>query len=145
MKVTRSFWLGLGSGLVLSGLLTMAFSPLQGLTAKPRNSATEASIQQTPLTPSESVKPSVETQPTQVKQPVAQSSAIPKDQSFVIPEGASAERIAGLLVAQGFIKDKETFLVNARQLGVERRFKAGTFNLMTGLSTEELLHRLVPK
>lgn len=158
MKVTRSYWFGLGSGLILSALLTIIFSPLQGQAEAPRGSSTVTDVQKVPLKPSDpnidlntdfdpSIDPdpeklSEETQSTQVDQS-SEESAIPTDRQFVIPKGASAERIADLLVAQDFINDKNTFLEGARHLGVESRFRAGTFNLSTSLTTEELLHRLV--
>lgn len=144
MKVTRSYWFGLGSGLILSAMLSMVFSPLQGQAEAPEDSSTVTGVQQAPLNPSDSVKPSVATESTQDNQSADQSS-ISNDRSFVIPKGASAERIADLLVAQGFIKDKETFLVGARHMGVESRFRAGTFNLSAGLTLEELLLRLIKK
>lgn len=71
------------------------------------------------------------------------SSEIEKD--FVIPKGVGAERIAELLLAQGFIKDKEVFLDNVHQLRVQRRFQAGTFKLTLGLTEEELIKRLLKK
>ncbi|HBW36025.1 endolytic transglycosylase MltG [Desulfosporosinus sp. BICA1-9] len=145
MKITRSYWLGLGSGLILSALLTMVFSPLQGQALAPRDSSPVTDVKQPLPTPSEPdpIKSPEATQPTQVDQSSEQSTTTPIDRQFVIPKGSSAEKIADLLVAQGFIKDKETFLLDARQQRVERRFTAGTFNLSEGLTTEELLHRLV--
>ncbi|GAB6152977.1 endolytic transglycosylase MltG [Desulfosporosinus burensis] len=144
MKITRSYWLGLGSGLILSAMLTMVLSPLQGQGVAPRDSSPVNDVKQPP-NPSEPdpIKSSMTTQPTQVDQFSEQSTTTPIDRQFVIPKGASAEKIADQLVAQGFIKDKETFLVDARQKRVERRFTAGTFNLSMGLTTEELLQRLV--
>lgn len=160
MRVPRSYWLGLGSGLILSALLTIVFSPLQGQAEAPTDSSTVTNMQQEPLNPSGSVpnvdlntdydpsidtdpeKPSEETQSTRVDQS-SEESASPMDRQFVIPKGASAERIADLLVAQNFINDKNTFLEGVRHLGVESRFRAGTFNLSGTLTIEELLLRLV--
>lgn len=162
MRVSRSYWLGLGSGLILSALLTIVFSPLQGQAEAPRDPSALTDVQQAPPTPidsnpnidpdpnidsdpsidSDPEKPSEETQSTQVDQS-SEESASPMDREFIIPKGASAERIADLLVAQDFINDKNTFLEGARHLGVESRFRAGTFNLSASLTTEELLLRLV--
>ena len=145
MKVTRSFWFGLGSGLILSAMLIMVFSPLHGQAVAPGASQADAGIKQEPLNPTVPVKPSETTQPLQEVNPPVNQSATAIDRQFVVPKGASAERIADLLLAQGFITDKETFLVGAHHLGVESRFSAGTFNLSAGLSPEELIHRLIKK
>ena len=158
MRVPRSYWLGLGSGLILSALLTIVFSPLQGQAEAPKDPSAVTDVQQAPLNPSDSIpnidlnsdhnidpdpeKPSEETLSTQVDQS-SEESASPMDRRFVIPKGASAERIADLLVAQDFIGDKNTFLEGARHLGVESRFRAGTFNLSASLTMEELLLQLV--
>ncbi len=136
MKVTRAYWLGLGSGLILSAMLTLVISPQQGqavilqeLTSVPpvKQEATSqprtAEKQDLPLPV---VKPTVSTQ-----------------QDFIIPKGASSEKIADLLVTQGLIKDKKSFLEGAHQMGVESQFKAGTFTLSLGLTTEELILRLL--
>jgi len=145
LKITRSFWLGLGSGLILSAMLAMLFSPLQ-----PRPSDVSSVNPQTvpPLTketkqsdPSPLVQSS-ESNPKESLPPEHQSS-IQIDRDFVIPKGASAERIADLLFDQEFIKDKEAFLARAHQMGAERQFRAGTFKLSLGLTEEELIYRLL--
>ncbi|TGE33057.1 ABC transporter substrate-binding protein [Desulfosporosinus sp. Sb-LF] len=164
MKITRSYWLGLGSGLILSALLTLAITPIQGqpVTALLGSPAKEQSIPSSSTQPSASTKPPASpqsstltppstsnlspavTQPPQSQLSNTQSSTS-IERSFVIPEGASAERIADLLVAQGFIKDKVAFLDSAHQMGAESKFRSGTFNLSLGLTLEELIHRLLKK
>jgi len=139
MKVTRSYWLGLGSGLILSAMLILVISPQQG----------RAAITQEP-NPVSPTKQPVTTQPLAegAKQADPSSTAQPSvltQQNFIIPKGASSEQIAGLLVAQGFIKNKESFLVSAHQMGVESQFRAGTFTLSLGLTSEDLIHRLLLK
>ncbi|HUS90065.1 MAG TPA: ABC transporter substrate-binding protein [Desulfosporosinus sp.] len=125
MKVTRSYWLGLGSGLILSAMLTLVISPQQGQAVIPQEPSSVPPVKQQATT-----------------QPLAQPS-VSIQQNFIIPKGASSGRIADLLVAQGFIKDKESFLVVAHQMGVESQFRAGTFTLSLGLTSEELIHRLL--
>lgn len=156
MKVTRSYWLGLGSGLILSAMLTLVILPLnQQQIATPQEPTSVPTIKQQSTTqplaegakqpdhPS-TVQPSESTQPSKNQTPNTQSPT-QVEQNFIIPKGASSERIADLLVAQGFIKDKESFLVGAHQMGVESRFRAGTFSLPLGLSSEEVIHRLLKK
>lgn len=145
MKVARSFWLGLGSGLILSAMLAMLFSP------SPSPSDPQSSVNlQTPPPQTEETKESELTPPVQSPKPVPQESlsqgtqgSVQIERDFVIPKGASAEGIADLLFAQEFIKDKEAFLVRARQMGAERRFRAGTFKLSVGLTEEEVVNRLL--
>ena len=118
MKVARPYWFGLGSGLILSAMLTLSFSDSSPLVQIP-----EA------------------TQLQDLPSEIQSSSQI--NQDFVVPMGASAEQIADMLFSQGFIKDQATFLERAHQMEVERQFRAGTFDLLLGLTEEELIHRLL--
>jgi hypothetical protein len=153
MKVTRSYWLGLGSGLILSAMLAVVISPQQGQAVIPQKPPSAPPIKQQATTeppaegakqadPSSTTQPPVSTQSSQ-GQPTNTQGPTQIEQNFIIPKGASSERIADLLVAQGFIKDKESFLVDAHQMGVERQFRAGTFTLSLGLTSEELITRLL--
>jgi hypothetical protein len=137
MKVTRSYWLGLGSGLILSAMLTLVISPNQEQAVTPQepSSVPPAKQQATTQPLAGGAK---QADPSSTAQP-----AVSTQQNFIIPKGASSERIADLLVAQGFIKDKESFLVGVHQMGVESQFRAGTFTLSLGLTSEELIHRLL--
>ncbi len=137
MKVTRAYWLGLGSGLILSALLTLVISPQQG----------QAVILQE-LTSVPPVKQQETTQPLAVETKQADSlppatPPVSTQQNFIIPKGASSEQIAELLVAQGLIKDKKSFLMGVHQMEVESQFKAGMFTLSLDLTTEELIRRLL--
>ena len=139
MKVSRSYLLGLGSGLILSAMLILLFPPLQG----------QAVIPQVQAPPTNTGTPKQPTLP-QAKNgnqavPSETPSPTPTEKSFTIPKGASAQKIADLLVAQGFIKDQASFLESAHQLGVERQFRARTLNLSLGLSPAELIQRLLEK
>ena len=137
MKVSRSYWLGLGSGLILSAMLALLISPQQRHATMPQEPYTVPPIKQ-PATTLPPVVAAKLADPSSTPQP-----SVSNQQSFIIPKGASSERIADLLVAQGFIKDKESFVVGAHQMGVESQFRAGTFTLSLGLTTEELIHRLL--
>ena len=161
MKVTRSYWLGLGSGLILSAMLALVISPPPGQAVmSPAPTVPPVTQQATPqslaeekkqVDPPSTAQGSIATQPTvsttqpSVDQPPNTQSTTPIEKSFVIPKGVSSERIADLLVAQGFIKDKASFLVSAKQMGVERQFIAGTFTLSLGLTSEEVIKRLLKK
>lgn len=162
MKVTRSYWLGLGSGLILSAMLALVISPQQGQAVMPQaptsvplvkqqatteplvEGAKQADPPSTPQPVVSTTQPSAANQLT-VDQPPNTQSSTQIEKSFIIPKGASSERIADLLLAQGFIKDKESFLVGAHQMGVERQFKAGTYTLSLGLTSEEVIRRLLKK
>jgi len=153
MKVTRSYWLGLGSGLILSAMLTLVISPLQRQAVIPQQPPSVSPVKQQATAQtlagvreqtdsSATAQPTVSTPSSQAQSPNTQS-PIPTEQSFIIPKGASSERIADLLMTQGFIKDKDSFLASAHQMGVERKFRTGTFTLAQGLSSEEVIKRLL--
>jgi len=132
MKVTRSYWFGLGSGLILSAMLTVFFSPQQ------KNTDVQSIVNSQAIPMMEQTNPSV------VSSPVVEET-IPTcvNRDFVVPKGTNAEQIAELLFAQDFIKDKAAFLEKTHQLGADRRFRAGTFSLSWGLTEEELIYRLL--
>ena len=153
MKVTRSYWLGLGSGLILSAMLTLVISPAQEHAVTPKEPSSVPIVNQQAITPPlagvtkqadppSAVQSTVPPQPSQGQSPKIQSPT-QIEQNFSIPKGASSERIADMLAAQGLIKDKESFLVAARQMGVESQFRAGTFTMVQGLTTEEVIRRLL--
>jgi hypothetical protein len=149
MKVMRSYWLGLGSGLILSAMLMLVVSLQQVQTVIPhepssvKQEATPPPTEQTKQPDSQTAAQS--TGKTQLVQdsPINTLSSTQIEWPFVIPDGSSTEQIAELLVAQGFLKDKEKFLESAHQKGVESKFRAGTFTLSLGLTTDELIQRLL--
>lgn len=161
MKVTRSYWLGLGSGLILSAMLALVIPQPQGQAFMSQAPTVPPVTQQATTEPlaenkkqvdplltaqgATATQPTVSTTQPSVDQTPNTQSTTPMETSFVIPKGVSSERIADLLVAQGFIKDKASFLVSAKQMGVERQFIAGTFTLSQGLTTEEVIKRLLKK
>lgn len=147
MKVTRSYWLGLGSGLILSAMLTLIFSSQEGNIDVQKEVNPQVNPQVTiPL--NEQTKKSdsplaqsTEFTPEQNLPPEAQVSQVNRD--FVVPKGASAEKIADLLYAQDFISDKGAFIERTQQMRAERQFRAGTFSLALGLTEEEIILRLL--
>lgn len=160
MKVSRSYILGLGSGLILSALLTLVISPYQGQSSASKDAVPTQPVKQSLQSPSDTGKSSdtssndksVLTQVPQVQTPKAQSTemtpsspsnVVQTERDFVIPAGASADRIADLLLDQGFIKDKPSFLASAHRLRADSKFQSGKFTLAAGLTPEELIHRLL--
>ena len=145
MKVSRSYWIGLGSGLILSAMLTLIFSSQQGksiVQSDVNPKATIPSTEQTKQSHSSPLFQSSESTPKQDSPSKAQIST-QVDRNFVVPKGASAEQIADLLYAQDFIKDKGAFIEQTHQMGAERQFRAGAYSLALGLTEEELIRRLL--
>lgn len=189
MKITRSYLLGLGSGLIMSALMAIVI-PILG-------SKDQLATQQNPLSqPSQAINvatgpkgsesgqsdvpkdstpvptspvaqsttpPTVSKSPTvpdialrsnPVATPVTSSSNNPPtvtvttqslEKQFVIPNGVGSEWIAELLVSQGFIKDKAQFLETVEKRGVSGKFQVGSYYLLPGLTTDEVLNRLLKK
>ncbi|HBV88510.1 ABC transporter substrate-binding protein [Desulfosporosinus sp.] len=145
MKVTRSYWLGLGSGLILSAMMVLIFSPQEEISDVQSIVNSQEILPMTEDTKQPDSPPLVQSSESTPKQNTPPMVKIPSpvDQDFVIPKGTSAERIAELLFVQGFIKDKDVFLNIVHQMRAERQFRAGTFSLSFGLTEEELIHRLL--
>lgn len=219
MKITRSYLLGVGSGLMLSVLFTISLqalgvqdfsqlSQLVGLskltslpTTKPSNqsqrtpqenalsqssqglpvgtpdskglgSGKSEVLKDSPLVSNSPVAPNIKTplvpnNPTDSSTaaasnpiptpsiPATPSTPNPKDPSilkgatqpleskFFIPNGVSSERVADLLIGQGYITDRTKFLELVDKRGVAGKFQSGTYNLLPGLSYDEVLNRLM--
>jgi cell division protein YceG involved in septum cleavage len=62
---------------------------------------------------------------------------------FTIPAGASAEKIADLLVNDHWITNKEEFLSFVTQKKLASKFQAGSFELTSGMSLEEIVNQLI--
>lgn len=153
MKISRQYLLGLGSGLILSALIALPFTPgmvkSSGTTGASTKSspatttvekATATSTEANPLASSpQTTAPSV--QGASGTGPVSATAQTKK--SFVIPSGASAEKIAQLLQSEGWIQEKEDFLARVKAQKLEKRFKAGTYELVPGLSIEDIIERLI--
>jgi len=178
MKLSRDYLLGLGSGLVLSALITTFLVYSGGLmganhaagtapSAVPatsgKSNATNQSDQVKPVsngatgntagdaTTGPTASGSTPSQPSASDvggqaPPAGSGSGHGQAQSvqvFVIPNGVTAERIADLLIAQGLLTDRQGFLDLVKQQGAASRFRAGTYQLLPGLTKEDLLQRLL--
>ena len=157
MKVSRSYWFGLGSGLILSAMLTLIISPTHVATSaasqtKQTESQTSASSgadsgfekgSQTQSTQEASAQGnSAQVQSQSVQTPSSAQSPAQAGQSFVVTKGSTAEDIADSLLAQGWITDKQSFLTQVQNLGAGNKFMPGTFTLINGLTPEEIIRRL---
>ncbi len=159
MKLSRSYILGLASGLILSALLAMVIPPVsinfagssppeqtgpggntpgsesQGKVPDPgedenREENNNPELPENPVKPDETGE-----NPVQNPQP---------SQTFVIPSGSTADRIAGLLLDEGWISSKDEFLDLVKQKNLAGRFQAGSFELIQGMDMEEILKQLIP-
>lgn len=177
MKLSRSYLLGLGSGLILSALLAMVIPPVSinfvGNSPLPQgnsdpntqgsknitNSEPEEEPTQNSDPNSENVgkdaengqnnpgsmnKPDEQNNPgSETNNPDPENTTQPA-KTFVIPSGSTADRIANLLLVEGWISSKEEFLDLVREKNLAGRFRAGSFELTTGMSQEQILDKLVP-
>lgn len=157
MKVSRSYLLGLGSGLILSALLAMVI-PSVGInfagglapaqvapdpnpqgSETPANSGTDENATQDSDLNSES--PSSNAEKEQSNLDDESNTQIKK--TLVIPRGSTADRIANLLLAEGWIASKEEFLDLVKKENLASRFRAGSFELTEGMSNQEILEQLI--
>lgn len=159
MKLSRSYILGLASGLILSALLAMVIPPVSinfagssppeqtGPGGNTPGSESRGEVpnpdegenreeNNNPKLPENSVKPD-ETGENPVQNPQP-------SQTFVIPSGSTADRIAGLLLDEGWISSKDEFLDLVKQKNLAGRFQAGSFELIQGMDMEEILKQLIP-
>lgn len=147
MKVMRSYWLGLGSGLILSAMLALVISPQMGqgqaVTPQKSSSVSPAKQQENLQEPSPAKQQGNFQQPLPEQSSQNAQTSAQVERPFVIPNGARAVEIADLLLTQGFISNKADFLETVYQKGVESRFRAGTFSLSQGLTLDELIDRLI--
>lgn len=148
MKFSREYLLGLGSGLILSALLLFIFPPTLSKTLGDKNTSDPAAAKSTAVTASPSSQTSGSSTPT------AQTSSVDKEKSskettaqvkknIVISPGTSADKIAQLLQTEGLIQKKEDFMAFVKAKKLESRFKAGSYELQTGLSLEDLVNQLI--
>ncbi|WP_434510577.1 endolytic transglycosylase MltG [Desulfitobacterium sp. AusDCA] len=145
MKISREYLLGLGSGLILSALLLFIFPATFTNTPADKNSSDAASAK------SAAVK---ENPPAQTSESQAQTTANAQEKAssenaaqgkknIVISPGMSADKIAQLLQTEGLIQKKEDFMAFVKAKKLESRFKAGNYELQTGLSLEDLVNQLI--
>lgn len=144
MKISRQYLLGLGSGLILSALIALLFNPISPTpqqSSSIENSSKESSLEENSSAEDSSKLVSLSPQETSTAAPEKSAQA---KKTFVIPAGASADKIAQLLQAEGWIQNKEDFLTLVKAQKLEKRFVAGTYELTDGLSIENIINRLIP-
>lgn len=144
MKLSRSYVLGLGSGLILSALIAMllppgnihfgeASGPINNQVAAQSGSANNGMNSVTPAGEKSKAEKTV-MEKTGEENP---SSAL------TIPSGASAEKIADLLLEERWITSKEEFLTLVKQKNLASKLKAGSFELTRGMGIEEIFNQLI--
>ncbi|AGA68084.1 putative periplasmic solute-binding protein [Desulfitobacterium dichloroeliminans LMG P-21439] len=154
MKISRSYVLGLGSGLILSALIAMVMPPLSINLSEDTPPAQQTTNPNPNV--SESENPSAESSQDQnTSESEGEESAKPptedtpkvesKDATapFMIPAGSTADRIADLLLAEGWIASKEEFLNLVKEGGLASKFRAGSYELSQEMNTEEILDQLI--
>lgn len=144
MKLSRQYLLGLGSGLILSALIAFLFTPIK--TESPSIMGTNTTQQSLPAgSSSEETSPSENSSQAEgnpsLQQPI--DSTQESSSSFVIPAGASADKIAQLLQNEGWIQNKDDFLTIVKAKKLEKRFRAGLYELTPGLSIENIINQLI--
>ncbi|SHN49882.1 endolytic transglycosylase MltG [Desulfitobacterium chlororespirans] len=174
MKLSRSYILGLGSGLILSALLAMVIPPVgisfagssppeqtgkggntpgsenQGEVPNPgegenKEGSNNPTLPENPVTSDETGENPAQNQGMNSGSPSSADAEKEKPtQTFVIPSGSTADRIAGLLLAEGWISSKDEFLDLVKQKNLAGRFQAGSFELIQGMDMEEILKQLIP-
>lgn len=149
MKLSRSYVLGLGSGLILSALIAMLL-PLgnihfgetlgvismtpTGEKSRAENSTTEKTTEGNPALPNLTAVSANE-----------KSTDLGNKGTFSIPAGASAEKIADLLLSERWITSREGFLTHVKERNLASKFKAGSFELSRTMGIEEIVTQLMNK
>jgi hypothetical protein len=146
MKISRQYLLGLGSGLILSALIALLFNPVRPVDNTSKESSQAVSSPQADARPS-SQEPITSGQDSFSQEKPAEKSgpenSIQAQKSFVIPPGASADKIAQLLQTEGWIQNKADFLTLVKAQKLEKQFVAGTYELTPGLSIENIINQLI--
>jgi hypothetical protein len=161
MKFSRSYLFGLGSGLILSAFIAMV---LPSVSVNNSNTVEAASVRETAQVPKaqEMVKPSdsahsqsLVEKPSleKTKEEMAVTPPTPKSNQqlvntenegiLTIPAGASAEKIADILLSEGWIRTKEEFLVFVKEGSYASKFKAGKFKLSRGMDIQDIVKELI--
>lgn len=188
MKISREYILGLGSGLVLSAMLSLVWPfglssivPQSMPVSKaaisnseiPQGSPSKSPAGQATVSPEEKSQSSISSNPTtgqpqgtintsqqqgnlgtsqpqghlntsqQQGNPASPGGQIQSERQFIVPNGATADKIAELLVNQGLITNKAQFLETVQKREAASRFRAGTYNLPGNLSYDEIVTKLL--
>lgn len=164
MKFSRQYLFGVGSGLILSALISLLFmmttpeslgtvgvdipqkSSADTIVPEEKVPAENSSTEEAQTKAQTQTQTQAQTQAQTQTQTQTQAQAQAQTQtqkSFEIPRGASAEKIAQLLQNEGWIQNKEEFLTKVKAQNLEKRFKAGTYKLTPGLSTDNIIQQLL--
>ncbi|MDI6813224.1 MAG: ABC transporter substrate-binding protein [Desulfitobacteriaceae bacterium] len=149
MKLSRQYLLGLGSGLILSALISLVFPSISVLMGHGSGEGGTAASRTGSLVPGAAPPSGTSPSGDSVVPLPSVSFGTPSQadkissREFMIPGGASAEKIASLLLAQGFITNKKAFLDAVEKKRAASRFQAGTFTLGENLSAEEIVDALL--
>lgn len=168
MKISRSYLMGLGSGLILSALLAMIIPPVtinfggnpphqQGANQGERQGETNKDTQNGDKDQGESEsltgKDDKETGNEDENKPLegnkenpshdSDKDRDPDKETFVIPRGSTASQIANLLLNAGWISSKEEFIEIVREENLASKFQAGTFQLTRGMNIQEIIGELI--
>ncbi|HVJ48342.1 endolytic transglycosylase MltG [Desulfitobacterium sp.] len=149
MKISRQYLLGLGSGLILSAMLALLFNPATAKSPSTAGATAAAASSPVETLSTATASPSSQTPASSAQESQSSEKSAPENnttqakKSVVIPPGASADKIAQLLQNEGWIQNKEDFLAIAKTRKLENRFKAGTYELVPGLSIDDIINQLI--
>lgn len=166
MKISRSYLMGLGSGLILSALIALIIPPITinfGSTSPPSQqnvtqgeqgtNGEDTNLEETNQEESnqeETNQGTVDGDNGKNNNEVGaeKDSEVEKDiegekEPFVIPRGSTASQIADLLLKEGWISSKEEFMAVVKEKDLATKFRAGTYQLSRGLEIEEILAELI--
>lgn len=148
MKLSRSYVLGLGSGLILSALIAMLlplgnihFGEAPGVIKNQdvAQSGNPGSDTNAAIPPEE--KPAIPSSPSAGTH--QKLTDLGDKGTLIIPAGASAEKIADVLLSERWITSREEFLTLVKQKDLARTFKAGSFELSRTMGIEEIINQLI--
>lgn len=148
MKLSRSYVLGLGSGLILSALLAMLlpfgnihFGEAPGVIKNQDAVSSGSSNSNTNAVIPPKEKPAISS--SALASSNEKSINIGDKGTLIIPTGSSAEKIADLLLKERWIASKEEFLNLVKQRNLASKFKAGSFEFTRGMGIEEIANQLI--
>ncbi|MCR6546267.1 endolytic transglycosylase MltG [Dehalobacterium formicoaceticum] len=136
MKISRKYFLGLGSGLIISSLIIfimLGSGTWLSADEMEKFKAEYVSLQQENNSANNSQQKSSNEIDPSLTQKI----------QFTVPSGAGAGKIADLLVQQGIITDKKAFLDAVDQLDMADKFQTGTFTLSKDQSELEIINILI--
>lgn len=142
MKNKRSFFMGVGFGLVLSAVVVTAGTlfdfETEDLADKPKTGQEQAAVLDNNVN---SQKDSNSGNLDKDEQVLPQQQANVKE--IEITKGSTASEIAELLLEKDVINEKQKFLQLVYKLEVSGDFIAGTYQIPSGLSEQKVIELLI--